>query len=344
MSSFSLPSVSVIMPVRNEAVLLPRSLEAVLAQDYPSHLLEVLVVDGGSSDGTREILERYQRSDSRLRILDNPAGIVPSALNLAIREARGQVIVRVDAHAVIAPDYVRKCVEYLTRGEADNVGGPMRPRGTTYFGQAVALATSSPFGIGGSRFHYSKKRHYVDTVYLGAYWRQIFDRIGPFNEELICNQDYELNHRLRAAGGRILCTPDIRSVYYCRNSPGALFRQYFRYGFWKVRTVEKHPSSLKIRQLVAPAFVGILALLFLLGLLLPTAWKLLGAILLLYMILAASFGLSRALSSGSLLHWPATILAFLILHLAWGLGFWAGLLALWRKRRGERMRFEMGTR
>ncbi|MDH7499050.1 MAG: glycosyltransferase family 2 protein [candidate division NC10 bacterium] len=328
------PLVSVVMPVRNEAALIAQSLAAVLAQDYAADRMEVIVVDGESSDGTREILEQSARSDPRLIILNNPDRIVPCALNLGILHARGEIVVRVDSHTVISSDYVRKCVEYLQRGDAENVGGPMRPSGRSYFGRAVAMATSSPFGIGGSRFHYSEREQYTDTVYLGAYRREALERIGLFDEELICNQDYELNYRLRAAGGRILCSPQIRSLYCCRESPRALFRQYFRYGFWKVQTLKKHPRSLRARQLVAPAFVGGILLLALSGLFFPLAWVLLLLGLFLYLALAGTFALVRILPSESLTLWPGTTLAFLILHLAWGLGFWRGILGLAGSERG----------
>jgi hypothetical protein len=198
------------------------------------------------------------------------------------------------------------------------------------------MATSSPFGIGGSRFHYSEREQYCDTVYLGAYRRETLEQIGLFDEELICNQDYELNYRLRAAGGRILCSPEIRSIYYCRESPGALFRQYLQYGFWKVRTVEKHPRSLRARHLVAPAFVGGVLLLAFLGLLFPLAWAFLILGLSLYLILAGTFALVKLIPSGSLMLWPGTVLAFFVLHLAWGLGFWRGILDLvWRRTSGR---------
>jgi len=330
------PFVSVVMPVRNEAALISQSLAAILAQDYPADRMEVIVVDGESSDGTREILEQYGRFEPRLTVLNNPDRIVPCALNIGILHARGEVVIRVDSHTVISSDYVSKCVEYLQRGDAENVGGLMCPSGRTYFGRAVAMATSSPFGIGGSRFHYSKREQYTDTVYLGAYRRETLDRIGLFDEELICNQDYELNYRLRAAGGRILCTPKIHSLYYCRESPADLFQQYFRYGFWKVRTLKKHPRSLRARHLIAPAFVSGILLLAVLGLLFPVAWTLLLLGLSLYLVLAGTFALVKVIPSGSLILWPGIMFAFFILHLAWGLGFWRGILDLAWRRTGRR--------
>lgn len=324
------PMVSVVMPVRNEASFIAESLGAILAQSYPADCMEVIVVDGESNDGTREILDRYQESEPRLVVLNNPARIVPSALNIGIRHARGEIVVRADGHTVIAPDYVSKCVEYLQGGMAENVGGPMRPKGRAYFGRAIALATSSPFGIGGSPFHYSEREQFTDTVYLGAYRREIFDRIGLFDEGLICNQDYELNWRLRQSGGRILCTPEIRSIYYCRESPLALWRQYFRYGLWKVLMLKRHPRSLRPRQLAAPIFVLSIVVLTILGFTFRPAGYLLALVGALYLGLAAAFALTKAIKARSPSLWPAIVIIFLALHLAWGVGFWKGALDLLR--------------
>jgi GT2 family glycosyltransferase len=259
-------------------------------------------------------------------VLHNPARIVPSALNIGIRHARGEIIVRVDGHAVIAPDYIRQCVEYLQRGDAEGVGGPMRPRGRSYFGRAAALATASPFGIAGSRFHYSEKEDFfTDTFYLGSYRREVFDRIGLFDEEFICNQDYELNYRLRAAGGRILCSPKIQSTYYCRESLSAIWRQYFSYGFWKVRMLRKHPRSLKPRQLAAPVMVLAIVALGTLGFFFPPASYLLALGAVSYLGLAIAFGLAKALAAAEPSLLPGVVLAFFTVHLAWGLGFWGGI-------------------
>ena len=321
-----LPFVSVVMPVRNEAAFIAESLGAVLTQDYLADRMEVIVVEGDSTDGTPRVLEQYQGSEPPVIVLRNPARIVPAALNIGIRHARGEIIVRVDGHAVIASDYIRRCVEYLQRGDAEGVGGPMRPRGKGYFGRAAALATASPFGIGGSKFHYSEKEDFfTDTFYLGAYRRDLFDRIGLFDEEFICNQDYELNYRLRAAGGRILCSPKIQSIYYCRESFTALWRQYYSYGFWKVRTLRKHPRSLKPRQLAAPVMVLAIVALATLGFFSPPAWHLLALGALSYLGLAVAFGLAKALAAAEPRLLPGVVLAFFTIHLAWGLGFWRGI-------------------
>ncbi len=321
-----LPFVSVVMPVRNEAAFMEESLGAVLAQDYPVDRMEVIVVDGDSTDGTPKVLEQYQGSEPPVIVLHNPARIVPSSLNIGIRHARGEIIVRVDGHAVIAPDYIRQCVEYLWRGDAEGVGGPMRPRGRSYFGRAAALATASPFGIAGSRFHYSEKEEFfTDTFYLGSYRREVFDRIGLFDEEFLCNQDYELNYRLRAAGGRILCSPKIQSIYYCRESFPALWRQYYSYGFWKVRTLRKHPRSLQPRQLAAPVMVFGIVVLGVLGFFLRPAWVLLALGAILYLGTGIAFALLKAIGARAPGLLPGVVLTFLTIHLAWGLGFWRGI-------------------
>jgi len=339
MTDSRLPFVSVVIPIRNEAAFLSESLGAVLAQDYPADRMEVIVVDGDSTDGTQKILQHYHESRPPVVVLSNPARIVPAALNIGIRHARGEIIVRVDGHTVIAPDYVKQCVEFLKRGDADNVGGPMRPKGRSYFGRAAALATTCPFGIGNSRFHYTERELFTDTVYLGAYRREIFDRIGLFDEEFICNQDYELNYRLRAAGGRILCTPQIRSIYYCRESLPAIWRQYFHYGFWKVRTLRKHPRSLQLRQLAAPVMVLAILGCGILGFLFPPTWYLLASGAIAYLGLGGVFALQKAIGAGTPGLWPGVVVTFLTIHLAWGSGFWAGVLGTLFPAEAEKNRF-----
>lgn len=322
-----LPLVSVIMPVRNEAAFIARSLGAVLAQDYPPDRLEVLIADGMSTDGTRAIIRRLaaQYPHVPVRVIDNPGQIVPTGFNAALSEARGDVIVRVDGHTVIAPDYVRECVAALQQSGADNVGGKMAAVGATPFGQAVALATSSPFGVGGARFHYSDREEWVDTVYMGAWPRRVFEQLGGFDPELVRNQDDEFNYRLRAQGGRILLSPRIRSQYYSRTSLGSLWRQYYQYGFYKVRVLQKHPRQMRLRQFVPPAFVTAVlggALLSPLSKAIRAAWR--GAIgAYVAANLFASWRIARRNGRAHFLRLP---LVFSILHFSYGLGFLHGLV------------------
>jgi glycosyltransferase involved in cell wall biosynthesis len=325
-----LPTVTVIMPVFNEADLIEKSLGAVLTQDYPRELIEILVIDGGSTDKTCEIIRCLIQNHPSAKLLSNPKKIQSAGLNIGIREAQGDIIVRVDGHTIIAPDYVRMCVHHLMHAGADNVGGLMRPAGATYVGKAIALATTTPFGIGDSKFHYLEHEEFVDTVYLGAFWRGLFDQVGLFDETLTRNQDYELNIRIRKAGGKILLSPKIISSYTPRSSLTALWRQYFQYGYWKVRTLHKHPDSLRWRQAVPPLFV----LAFLNSLLLSLTWK---PCRWLFALLAGSYLLANSVAStiaakrSGWRYLPIMPMVFACIHFAWGIGFWWGLIKLWKK-------------
>ncbi|HVO42186.1 MAG TPA: glycosyltransferase family 2 protein [Aggregatilineales bacterium] len=321
------PFVSVIMPIRNEADFIVRSLGAVLAQDYPPHRMEILVADGMSMDATRDIVAQtaLRRKEIPVIVVDNPGRIVPTGINAALRQAKGDIIVRVDGHTIIDPAYVSECVSALARSGADNVGGRMIPQGTTPFGQAVALATSSPFGVGGGRFHYSDKEEWVDTVYMGAWPRFVFERIGNFDEELVRNQDDEFNYRLLAHGGKILLSDRILSKYYNRSSLRTLWRQYFQYGYWKIRVMQKHPGQMRFRQFVPPLFVGGIVV----GLVLQPfsglvrlLW-LLGVALYIVANLAASAYIA-ARSGWPHMRWLPVI--FATLHLSYGSGFLLGLI------------------
>lgn len=322
------PLVSVIMPIRNEADFIERSLEAVLTQDYPRDCFEVLIADGISTDQTRAIVQAAAALHPNIvvHIIDNPRQIVPTGFNAALAQARGEVIVRVDGHAVIAPDYVSRCVEQLAISDTWGVGGPIETIGTNAFGETVALAMSSPFGVGDSAFRTIKdKTMVVDTVAFPAYTRQAIDLAGPLDEELVRNQDDEYNYRLRKLGGKILLSPDIRSKYYSRSSIRALWRQYYQYGFYKVRVLQKHPAQMRPRQFVPPLF----ALGVLVGAMLAPFSKriqqLWGAALAIYGTanLAASLKLARV---NGWQHFKRLPLVFFILHFSYGLGFLAGLV------------------
>lgn len=328
---------SILMPVRNEGQSITRCLDAALAQNYLPEKLEVLVADGMSDDGTRDIIRGYQEKHPNLRLVDNPGRIVPTGMNAALKVARGEIIVRVDGHTIIAPDYVSKCVEALQRSGADNVGGRMNAAGKGAFGEAVAVATSSPFGVGGARFHYSELEEWVDTVYMGAWPRRVFDEIGMFDEELVRDQDDELNYRLREHGGRILLCPEIKSQYTVRSSPKALWKQYFQYGYWKVRVMQKHPKQMRMRQFVPPAFVTSLLLSAMLAVAFPVGRLLLGGIVGMYVLCNLMASVYTASKAG----WSHLVLlpvVYAILHLSYGMGFVVGMVRFagrWRDRMGR---------
>ena len=255
------PRVSVIIPVRNEGGFIARTVECVLNQDYARDRIEVLIVDGDSTDETPEIVARMAADDPRLRLLRNPDRHVAQGLNVGIRASRGEIVIRVDGHCLVPSHYVSTCVRLLQEGVADCVGGPPRAMGIGWAGTAIAMAMRSPFGVGGATFRYTTRARYVDHVPFGAYWRHIFERIGLFDPELVRNQDDELSCRLIQAGGRIFVDPAITTDYWSRSSFRGLWYQYFGYGYYKVRVIRKRGGRpFTLRQLVPSAFLlGLLA-------------------------------------------------------------------------------------
>lgn len=262
------PDVDVVMPIRNEAPHLATALASVRSQAYPGQLRIVLGV-GPSDDGTEQVAAATAAESDDLLVVDNPTGRTPSALNAAIRAGTAPVIVRVDGHSELSAGYIRRAVEILRETHAVNVGGIQRPEPTTPFEQAVADATSSLLGTGGAPYKIGEVARATDTVYLGVFDRDAIEAVGLFDEELIRNQDYELNIRLRAAGGVVWFDPTLSVGYRPRPTWSRLARQYYEYGWWKSVVLRLHPSSLKLRQVIPPiAIVGVGV-----GLVLGTRWR-----------------------------------------------------------------------
>jgi glycosyltransferase involved in cell wall biosynthesis len=327
------PLVSVVIPVRNERAFIACCLDSVLASDYPGDRLEILVVDGLSDDGTREILAAYASRFGAIRMLDNPKQITPAALNLGIREARGEWIVRLDAHARIAPDYISTCVARSASSGADNVGGRMRtlPRGRGVIGEAIAAALSHPFGVGNSAFRTGAEQpRWVDTVFGGCYRRDVFRRVGEFNERLARGQDLEFHLRLKRSGGRTLLVPAARCDYFARCDPGAFLKHAWTNGVWAIRPfLESDIVPIRPRHLAPLAFVlalvtGLAVWFLPLGLgpfEAARPWP--------FLLLALCY-LAAALVSAAQLAWRrrdarlGLLLpgVFLSLHLSYGLGSW----------------------
>jgi hypothetical protein len=278
-----------------------------------------------SDDGTRERLAALQARDSRVRVLDNPRRIVPTGLNLALRHVTADIVVRVDGHCEIAADYVRRAVDHLERDNVDAVGGPLHTIGKTWAARVIAAAMSSPFGVGGSAFRTrAEATMLTDTVAFPAYTRRILTRVGPFDEELVRNQDDEYNYRLRKLGGRVLLAEDVRARYYSRAGFRALWRQYFQYGFWKVRVLQKHPRQMRGRQFVPAAFVFAVAAAAML-VATPLGWTPLAVLGLAYALaVAAAAVIVAGRQTRDLL--PGLPLAFAILHVSYGAGFLVGLV------------------
>lgn len=321
----SVPFVSVIIPMRNEAEWIDRCLGSVLQQDYPAELMEILVADGMSTDASAERLAQLAMRDGRVHVIPNPGLIVPTGLNLAIAAARGEVIARIDAHTVIERDYLKRGVELLERTGASNVGGPMVCRGGSPIAEAIASAMESRFGIGAT-FHFASKEADCDTVYMGMWPRGVFEEVGLFDEEMVRNQDDEHSYRIRKAGGRIVVSPAMRSLYQNRESWKALIRQFWQYGVWKVRVLQKHPRQMSLRHFVPPAFQAVVALLVLVGIVWrPALWTALGIVALYAVILAVVAARSAREAAEQARLW----LALVLIHQCWAAGFLTGL---WRFR------------
>jgi glycosyltransferase involved in cell wall biosynthesis len=321
------PPVSIVVPCRNEAPYIAACLDSILASEYPRERLEILVADGESSDGTREILSRYAERHPSLLVLDNPARSTPAGLNAAIRRASGEVIIRMDAHVEYPPDYVPRLVQGLMESGADNVGGILEtaPAENAARARAIAIGLSHPFGVGNSYFRTgTRERREVDTVPFGCYRREIFDRIGFFDEELIRNQDDELNFRLLRQGGRILLLPDVRCRYFARRSLGQVARMYYQYGYFKPLVARKVGRVMTARQLIPGLLVATLAVTGTLSLWLPAARLAVGLVAGSYMALVLTCSAAAAVTQGARCG-AALMAVFPTLHFSYGLGFLRGI-------------------
>jgi succinoglycan biosynthesis protein ExoA len=325
--------VSVIVACRNERKNINNLLDSICRQSLGGAKIEVLIADGMSDDGTRQILELYRRIVLPLRVIDNPAKIASAGLNAAIREARGDIIIRMDAHSEYAPDYIRRCLEVLNETHADNVGGPALTRADGYLARAIAFAYHSRFACGGAKFHDAEYEGYVDTVPYGCWRKSTLERIGIFDENLRRNQDDELNLRIISSGGKIWQSPKLVSWYRPRSRLTELFRQYFQYGFWKVSVIRKHGKPASWRHLI-PGMCLVLGVGMLLGALGATLigsgwWK--------SAFVSASAGLAALYFATSIRAafliarrngWyflPVLPIVFATYHLSYGLGFLLGL-------------------
>ncbi len=327
METGSTPFVTVIVPMYNEVAHIGQCLDSLLRSDYPRSYLEVLVVDGGSHDGSQNIAMALAEEAGLIRVLDNPRRITAAGVNIGLNEAAGEVIILLSAHGYVASDFVHQSVHYLTHTDASCVGGPIQSVADSFVGKTIALAMSSPFGVGNALFRYSRREQYVDTVAFGAYRRKVFHKVGLFDEDMVYNEDDEFNSRLRERGGKILLTPAIKSYYHIRSTLRQLWQQYYRYGLGKVRVIQRHPHVAMTRQFVPFFFVASLLVSGLLGLLDPMWWRLGLVVLGSYVATSLLFSLYIASKSG----WrylPLLPVTFACLHLSYGLGFWVGLLRL----------------
>ena len=322
----SMQRVTIAMPAYNEERYIEACIASVQAQDYPADLIEILVADGRSTDRTRDILARLAESDPRIRVIDNPARLQAAGLGLLVKEASGDIIVRMDVHAEYAPDYVRKCVETLERTGADNVGGAQRAKARTPFQRALCAALQSALGVGGARYRSADAEGYVDTVFLGAFRRRVFESVGLWDPNAITNEDAELNQRILDSGGQIYLSRDIVVHYFPRDSFKSLAKQYFKYGRGRARTLLKLGTVPTLRPfgpfLMVAGGAAMLAI--------PPAWPLVPAAFATYALATGAEAVRRAHELG-----PRGILTtwaiFPTLHISHGLGVAAGLIKYLRK-------------
>jgi glycosyltransferase involved in cell wall biosynthesis len=331
-------TVSVVIPCYNEEKTIYPLLESISQQTFQIDDLEVIIADGISTDGTRAEINRFSAAHPNLevRIVDNTKKTIPSGLNIGIQAAKGEFIVRLDAHSVPASDYIEKCVTLLKQGIAENVGGVwlIRPGKNDWIGRSIAAAASHPIGVGDAGYRHSNKAGYVDTVPFGAYRREFIISLGAYNEALLTNEDYELNVRIRKAGGRVYLDPKIQCVYFSRPTFLALAKQYWRYGYWKAKMVRKYPGTVRWRQALPPLYLlGLFGLLILSFINQFFFWIFIGVIIFYLMILIiASIKIALSKQDGAFI--MGVPLAIAIMHHSWGSGFIFSLLNL-NHRKGE---------
>jgi len=323
--------ISIIIPCLNEEKTIGNVLQAIYQQNFPLEFLEVVLADGGSIDQTISKIERFkdQHPDLSVKLINNPLRHIPAALNRAIMAARGEIIIRMDAHSLPSPDYVKRCSQALLDGKGENVGGKWKilPGANTWIARGIAIAAAHPLGVGDALYRISGKAGSVDTVPFGCYYRSLFDRIGFFDESLLTNEDYELNTRIRMNSGIIWFDPEIICQYFARPTLKELAVQYWRYGFWKARMVKKYPTTIKPRQALPPLFVISLIGILGLGIFIEPFLYLFLTVFLLYMgiiILASIPAAIKGKDAALVLSIP---MAIMTMHFTWGTGFLTSLAA-----------------
>ena len=331
-----LPFVSIIVPCYNEESTVQHLLNGILAQTYPREKMEVVISDGLSTDGTINAIEMFQKDhpDLQIRVALNQAKTIPSGLNQAVRESRGEIIVRLDAHSMPIPEYVQRCVSALQSNKGTNVGGiwEIRPGSATWIAESISLAAAHPLGVGDAMYRLNAQASAVDTVPFGSFYKSLIDKIGGFDETLLANEDYEFNTRVRESGGVVYLDPTIRSVYFSRSTLKKLAVQYWRYGFWKFKMLKRYPHTLRWRQALPPLFVLSLLAWVVLSLWWQIAFYFFAVQLFLYFLILglAGFKLAIGKKKGYLIF--GIPLAIATMHFAWGAGFlFSGLSSLFMK-------------
>jgi len=323
-----LPFVSIIIPCRNEEKFIGKCLDSIIAQDYPKDKLEVLVVDGRSTDRTREIVKEYQKKHSFIRLLDNPHKVTPKAMNIGIKNSKGEVILLVNAHSILDKEFLKWNSYFLNKfKDADAVGGTLKAVsiGKGIVSKSITLITDSIFGSGGRRYRTRTKEGFVrDTLPSCAYRRRVFEKIGHIDEELLRGQDAEFNYRLLRKEGRLYFSPKIKSYAYARSSFPKLWQQQFQYGYFKVKMSEKIGHQLILRQHIPAIFVLSLVLTGILGIFLKLFFYLFLLIIGLYFLLDVIFSLQISFKNG-FKYFFTSMISFFLFHFSYGIGYLKGI-------------------
>ena len=323
--------ISIIIPCLNEEKTIRILLDAIFAQTYPVAEMEVIIADGLSEDNTRTEISAFKEEypDLDVKVIDSPTRKIPVGLNLAINAARGEIIVRLDAHSAPNADYVARCVDALNAGLGDNVGGvwDIRPGAEGWVAASIAVSAAHPLGVGDAAYRHATRAQVVDTVPFGAFRRELVEKIGFFDETLLANEDYEFNARIRQSGGKIWLDPAIQSIYFARPTFRRLAQQYFNYGFWKWKMLRRYPETLRWRQFLPPIFVLSLLFWLILGVFFLPAFFFLVLEFFFYFLILFAAALKK-----KMLGLP---IAISIMHISWGSGLlWSALTSVFKAKNG----------
>lgn len=316
--------ISVVIPVYNEEKYIVDCIESLLKQTYPKEYMEIIFVDGNSKDKTALIIKEYSEKHPYIKLLSNPERIVPISMNLGIGKSKGEYIIRLDAHAKYACDYIEKCVYYLDNTDADNVGGVAVTKANGFIGTAISKMLSTKFGVGGSDFRTGEGNKYVDTVPFGAFRREVFEKVGLFNPKLLRSEDNDMNSRIRESGGKIWLSEDIRFEYFCRDTIKGILKMALQNGNALFRTLKENPKAMSVRHFIPFLFTISLIIMPILSFVMPYLGYLFALELLLYFLLDLYFSFSdRDYKYGFV-----TIWLYPLFHIVYGLGSLAGLVGI----------------
>lgn len=322
-----LPFVSVLLVTRNEKNYVELALMSLLEQSYPKDRYEIIIVDGESTDGTLTIIEKfkfkYSTKDFSIRIFQNPKQILAAGWNIGIKKAKGDYVVRIDAHARAKQDFIMNSVKAMLKVDVECVGGKLITKTINGNNDTISKVLSSPFGVGNSSFRVSERAGYVDTAVYGLYKKSIFDKVGFFNEKYVRNQDLQMHSRIRKSGGRFYFDPEIKCDYYARNTVKKMIKQAFQNGIWNMVLMKEDRTGLSARHLVPFVFVGFLILSSIGGIFMKPIWFLEIGIVMLHLILGLIFGIKSGAKGKEKFEMP---LLFLLLHITYGTGYLAGIL------------------